>query len=341
VVVLVVAVVLAWTAYRLTAPPGPVEMTDHHPFRSPAAKQRYLERYDRRGAIWPGPSETRMIETSFGSTFVRINGPEGAAPLVILPGANATSLIWAPNIAELSRGHRTFAVDNIYDFGRSVFTRHVRTPADFVQWLDELLDGLELGGDVSLMGLSYGGWIASQYALHSPERLRAVVLVAPAATVQPLNPEFLKRAVLCLIPHRRFLDDLMHWVLEDAVNGDDSMRRQVEELVEDNYLGLRSFEFKQLVNPTVLSDAELQSFEVPVLFLVGEHEKIYSADAAVSRLRTVAPAIEVVLVPDAGHDLTLVQTGLVNRTVVEFLEQVRSAMGQPDAGGPGVGHGRA
>lgn len=263
-----------------------------------------------------------MIKTSYGQTFVRVNGPEDAAPLVLLPGGNATSLIWAPNIPDLSASFRTYAVDNVYDFGRSVFSRHVRTPEDFVLWLDELFDGLALGDDVNLMGLSYGGWIASQYAISRPDRLGRVVLVAPAATVLNFNTDFLLRAVPCLIPHRYFVKNLMYWMLEDAVK-DPGTRRVVDELAEDNYLGMRCFKPKQLVNPSVLSDEQLQGLEVPTLFLVAENEKIYSAHAAMQRLREVAPGIEAVMIPNAGHDLTMVQTELVDTIILDFLGQVQ------------------
>lgn len=76
-----------------------------------------------------------------------------------------------------------------------------------------------------------------------------------------------------------------------------------------------------MVNPTVLTDAELRSIGVPALFLVGENEKIYSAQEAVERLNEVAPQIETDIIPDAGHDLTLVQADLVNRIVLAFLKE--------------------
>ena len=68
--------------------------------------------------------------------------PGDAPPLVLLPGVNASSLMWLPNIAELSQNHRVYAVDNIYDFGRSVWKRPMRTAEDLVNWLDELFTQL-------------------------------------------------------------------------------------------------------------------------------------------------------------------------------------------------------
>jgi len=86
---------------------------------------------------------------------------------------------------------------------------------------------------------------------------------------------------------------------------------------------MRCFKPKQLVNPSVLSDEQLQGLEVPTLFLVGENEKIYSAHEAMQRLREVAPGIEAVMIPNAGHDLTMVQTELVDTIILDFLGQVQ------------------
>lgn len=57
-----------------------------------------------------------------------------------------------------------------------------------------------------------------------------------------------------------------------------------------------------------------------MLFLVGENEKMYSAQDAVERLNTVALNIMKEIIPDAGHDLTIVQTDNVNKIILEFIE---------------------
>jgi pimeloyl-ACP methyl ester carboxylesterase len=135
-----------------------------------------------------------------------------------------------------------------------------------------------------------------------------------------MNPGFLIKGAWCLIPHPTFVKRLMYWVLEDAVK-DDAMRLQVDELAKDNYLGMRSFEPKPMVNPTILSDEQLQGLDMPTLFLVGENEKIYSESGAtaIERLQTVAPQVETVLIPNAGHGLTLVQADMVNAAILDFV----------------------
>jgi pimeloyl-ACP methyl ester carboxylesterase len=77
-----------------------------------------------------------------------------------------------------------------------------------------------------------------------------------------------------------------------------------------------------MVNPTVLTDEEFRSINMPALYLVGENEKIYSASKAIQRLHKVAPHIKAEVIPNAGHDLTIVQAEMVNTKVLEFLKQL-------------------
>ena len=73
------------------------------------------------------------------------------------------------------------------------------------------------------------------------------------------------------------------------------------------------------IAPTVLTDEELGSLTIPVLFLVGENEVIYPADKAVHRLQAVAPSIDTEVIPNASHDLTISQTKIVNSKAASFL----------------------
>ncbi|MFC2160443.1 alpha/beta fold hydrolase [Acidobacteriota bacterium] len=298
-----------------------MQMTDFHPFRSQSAKDRYLENYDKRAKTWPVPFQNQMVETSFGQTFVRISGPLDAPPLVLLPGANVTSLQWIPNIESLSISYRTYTVDNIYDFGKSVYTQKFKVPDDFVHWLNEVFDSLGLGNNITLGGYSYGGWITSQYALRFPNKLEKIILMAPAATIVQFGPAFLKSALLAMIPHRRYVRKAMTFMLPDLANSGESGRQDVEFITENAYLGLRCFKPKMLVTPTVLTDEELHNFKVPTLFLIGENEKIYSAEDAVQRLKTIAPQIKVQVISNAGHDLSIVQAEMVNSFILDFLKK--------------------
>ncbi len=293
----------------------------HHPFCSSRARDRYFARYDERARDWPVESETRTVKTEAGETFLRISGPAEAPPLVLLPSASATSLLWIPNIEALSRSFRVFAPANNNDVGRSVFCRPFRTPDDCTDWLDGLFDALGLRDDVSLMGLSYGAWLTCQYAMRFPGRLRGAVVISPPATVIQLPFAWAWYGLTALIPHRHFMRKMLRWMFPVlSARTDPGSVKLCETLIEDAFVGLRCFKLKMPVSPTVLTDGELERLSsVPTLFMVGEHEVIYPAEAAVGRIARAAPRIRTRIIPCAGHDLTIVQADLVCAHATEFL----------------------
>jgi pimeloyl-ACP methyl ester carboxylesterase len=312
----VLLILMAWIVVPFLSTPSMDTLPPHHPFRSQEARERYLAHYQSRASHWPVPWEERFVETAEGVTFVRISGPVAAPPLVLLPGASTNSLAWRPNIEALSQQFRVYALDNIYDCGLSVYKKAFRTPDDFVAWLDHVFTALYLRERINLAGLSYGGWLSTQYSLKHPERLHKVVLLAPAATLFPLPPDWAWRGILAVIPHRSFLRSFSRWMFVDLSQSDPSL---MEEVVDDAWMAIRCFRPKTLVPPTVLSDDELHGIRVPRVILVGEHERLYPAERAVERLNRVAPQIRAEIILGAGHDLTIVQAARVNRRVIDFL----------------------
>ncbi|MDI1434546.1 alpha/beta fold hydrolase [Polyangium sorediatum] len=290
-----------------------------HPFRSAEARARFLARYDERAARWPVPCEGREVDTSLGRTFVRVSGRAGAPPLVLLHGVSGSSLQWGPNIARLAERFEVFAVDGIHDCGRSVYSRPAKDGADYAKWVDEVATGLGIRSEFALAGLSYGGWIASQYGLRYPQRVRGLVLVAPANTVLPILGKWMARAILTALPIPWLTRSFMQWMLADTAAQGEVGRKLVEEVSGDSYLAARSFAWKPMTQPTVLGDEELQALPRPTYLIVGENETIYSAKDAIARVKRVAPHIQTELVPKAGHDVTLAQADHFNALLLSWL----------------------
>ena len=297
-------------------------LSAYHPFRSARAKEEYLAIYDRQEQQWPLESGSRMVETSYGQTFVRVSGPENAPPLVLLAGRYNNSLMWIPHIQAFSADYRTYAVDCIFDLGRSVPGRRLKASSDFVYWLDELFTALRLGDRICLLGASFGGWQAALYALRFPNRLAKMVLIAPAVTVLQAPLEFYLRSLLALL-HPTLFRRHLFWLFEDSVRQNEVSLRELDEFQSETRAMLRllKFDFAYGVFPTLLKDNELKSLKVSTLFVVGEHEKIYSASRAVQRLNRLAPQVKTVIIPRAGHDVLTLQTEMVNNEVLDFLKQ--------------------
>lgn len=295
-----------------------MKITEYHPFKSAEAKDTYLKLYEQVAITWPINSETKMITTTYGQTFVRISGPVNAPPLVLLHGMGANSLMWLPNIKVLSEDYRTYAVEDMNGNGKSIGKKSFENSEDIVNWLEELFNALNLGSNINLLGMSYGGWQASQYAIKFPNRLNKVVLLAPAATVYKVSSSFTLRALLSLLPFEYFTKFLLNWVMEDLVKKD---KKSADSMVNGMILASKCYKNRHSPSPTVLSDKELETFEVPTLYLVGENEKVYSAEKATKRLNDLAPQIETKIIPNAGHDLLSVQPEIVDKEVLKFLKQ--------------------
>jgi pimeloyl-ACP methyl ester carboxylesterase len=311
----------AWIYFSLFAGPGPMEISDFHPFKSAKAKAAYFSFENKLAKKWPIASEEKIVKTSFGKTFMRISGPVDAPPLVLLPGGGTCSLIWRENIKALSEEYRTYALDNIYDFGRSIYTRKIENGKDFSDWLNELFDTLHLANNIRIMGYSYGGWVTSQYALYHSERVNHVVLIAPAWTVLDFPGDFVLSIIPSLLPIRYFKEKTMYRWWKDLSLSGDRGKQIVEDEIDYYEITMKCFKLKQGVLPTVLSDTELQTIKMPVLFLVGENETCYNGKDAINRLNKVAPEIETELINGTGHDLMFTHTDMINKRILEFLKR--------------------
>jgi len=289
----------------------------YSPYRSEAARDICFQYFAAKATReWPICSEECTVPTTYGETFVRVSGPPGAPPLVLLHGAGATSLMWAPNIQALSAGCRTFAVDQIGEFGRSLCIRPARSLDDMMGWLNQVFDGLDLKRAINLAGISYGGALAAQYALRFPERLSRLVLIAPGNTVLRLRAAFWMHLLVLAIARRHGLAPFLRWVFPDMARRDASW---IESIVAELTLNMRSIQRHHPPIPPVLTDAEWGSLRVRALFLVGEHEVIYPPGKAVARLKRVAPGIRTEIVLGGGHDLTFASSTAVNQRILEFL----------------------
>ncbi len=293
-------------------------LSEYHPFKSQKAKEMFMELYNDLAKEWPVSSQTVMIDTSFGRTFIRISGSEAAPPLVLLHPGGSNSLSWIPQIKKLSEHFKIYAIDNIYDNGLSIYTKPLSGPDDYMTWLIEVFDALGLKKNIKMMGMSYGAWLTCISALKFPERLDKTIFLAPPVTVMTVNPVFLMHLPLMIIPHRFFYKRFMKWFFNDYINKD---RKAAETAIENIYKVSKLFKQKRMPDPTLLTDEELGSITVPSLYIVGENEKVYSSQKALERIHNVAPKIKTVLVHGAGHDMLAVEPDFIMEKVLEFLSE--------------------
>jgi len=299
-------------------------MSHSSAFKSVEGRAAFFAAYDAVMKMWPVPYEELEIPTRFGMTHVIVSGPIDAPPLVLLHGYDATAAMWAPNIADFSKDYRVYALDVMGQPNKSIPTKPIRNPEDYAVWVAETLDGLHLDR-VCLVGQSYGGWLALNFAVAAPERLRKLVLLSPGGGFVPMARQFSLRGMLMVwFPTRVTVNWFMRWLgLTGRVGATDA--RPMLELM---YLGLRHFRVPVetlRVMPVMFPDDQLRAMRVPTLLLIGDHEVICDPATALDRAHRLFPDVQSELVPRCSHDMCFSQRGIVDARVLDFLKETRTA----------------
>lgn len=287
-------------------------------FKTLDGETRFFAAYDAALTLWPVPFEEIDIPTRFGTTHVVACGPKTAPPLVLLHGYMATLTMWSPNVLAFSKNHRVYAVDVMGQAGKSSPSEPIRDRADFVSWLTATLDGLHLDR-VALVGMSFGGWLALNYAVAVPQRVRRLVLLSPGGLLPMVRQFNLRGVLMAALPTRLTVNSFFRWL--------GFTDRAYADTLELMYLGLTHFRMPietARVGPGVFSDDELRTMKVPTLLLIGDHEVISDPARALERARRLIPNFEGELVPGCRHDMCSSQHQIVDARVLEFLGNART-----------------
>jgi pimeloyl-ACP methyl ester carboxylesterase len=296
-------------------------MSSTSAFNTFEGETAYRAAYDAAMTSWPVPYEEMYVPSRFGTTHVVVSGPNNAPPLVLLHGYMATSVMWVPNIADFSKDYRVYAIDVMGQPSKSIPGGPIRDAADYVAWLTTTLDALRLDR-ISLIGMSFGGWIALTYASAVPDRVQKLVLLSPGGFLRIRSTFSLRGMLMMVVPTRFTVNWFMRWAGFTNRPGEHDARPVLDLM----YLGLKHFRLPSdtsRVAANALSDGHLRDLRMPVLLLVGDREVLCDASAALARARRLIPKVECELVPDCSHDMCFSQHRIVDARVLDFLNDYR------------------
>ncbi|MFE6844082.1 alpha/beta fold hydrolase [Streptomyces sp. NPDC057686] len=291
-----------------------------------SASRQFFAAYDALLARWPAGTAEIDVPTPYGTTRVHAYGPAGAAPLLLLHGGGSTGAVWFANAAALGAHHRVLAVDILGDAGRSVCAgRPLRTTADLMAWLDALLDGLG-ARRVSLLGHSYGAWIALTYALHAAQRVDRLVLLDPTRCFAGHRPGFLLHSLPVLV-RPTAARVLAHLDRETAGTDTDPDWKRLFVLAASDFAG-RKLVVGRRPDPRALT--------APLLVLLAGRSGAHDPQRVAARVREAVPHARIETLPHLTHyTLPTAAPEETNRLVSDFL----TAPDRPRAG-PEVSPGR-
>lgn len=287
---------------------------------------RLLQIYDEQAARQYASCNSKIIETAFGATQVYTCGDSSKAPVLFLHGAGSNALIYGDwLIPALRESHYCIAVDFPCDVGRSAPKdmnpkNCPATEQDLAQWVQEILFQLSVSKPASIVGYSYGSLIAFIVALHKPQLVNKLILIAPAAVFAPVEFSWIWRALV----YGLTLTEYSHNWFMQFMSADPNFHMNQ---MEPHYKNLT--EAIRLVSGTVLSvPANVFDNEVlqevidvhPTFLLLGVNETVTNATLAAERAK-IAGA-ETKLYNNSGH-LMLMEDSRddIARDVASFIMQ--------------------
>jgi pimeloyl-ACP methyl ester carboxylesterase len=290
-------------------------------FKSAESQARYLAAYDAVLRGWPKPFDEREIATRLGPTHVVACGPAEAPPLVLLPSFAATATVWAPNVAGLSEHFCVYALDVVGQPGKSQATRRIRSRRDYAQWLTDVLDGLGVAR-ASIVGCSFGGFLALNQAVETPERVERVVMISPvgAFASQSLRLTYVMRIRTPLFRIiRRLRGDKRAPSMADLRANPPRPDPRAAAWYALMSVTMSEAAKVSIISPAVFSRAQLRAIRARCLLLIGERESLYDPEAMLTLAKRRMPALEGAVVLAADHIAALAQPEEVNARVVAFL----------------------
>lgn len=268
----------------------------------------------------------QFVKLSDGMTHYEWIGQPDGPIAICVHGLTTPSFVWkglAPALGAL--GYRVLIYD-LYGRGYSDRPAGLQDSTFFLRQLNELLDSQEVTGDLTVFGYSMGGAVATCFAAAHPERMREMVLLAPAGL---RLPQLGWRARLGL---RRGIGDWLMLLTYPAIR-----RKSVEDeralptTVPDIFdLQERELSYRGFV-PAVLSSFRgllAESFEwrhrniadaqIPLLTILGGRDPLIPPSLA-GRLIEWNRMAQVEIVADAGHGLPYTHNDDIMKHLRGFL----------------------
>jgi pimeloyl-ACP methyl ester carboxylesterase len=220
-------------------------------------------------------------------------------------------------IEELARSFTLIAPSHP-GFGRSELPRAMTTVDDLAYFYLDLIEALDLR-EVILAGLSFGGWIATEIAIKSTERLSHLVL-ADAVGIKLSGRE--QRDIVDIFTTRQSEVDRLAYhdprigAVDHATISDDDAH-----ILFRNREATALFAWSPYMYDPKLA-GRLHRIRVPTLVLWGASDRIALPDYGRAYSKLIAGA-QFELIEDAGHYPHIERPDLFARKIVEFVSRAQ------------------
>ena len=247
------------------------------------------------------------------NVHVRIDGPPGGTPVVMLHSLGTTGAIWDAQAAALARSFRVIRPD-LRGHGLTACTPGPYSMEQLADDVAALLDGLGIH-QTHVAGISIGGMIAQAFAAKFAGRAASLILVDTAMKIPPPDSWMARAATVRSEGFAPLADAVMaRWVTPGfaATPEAEGLRAQLMRTPVEGYAGAA-----EAIAAADLSGSTA-GLKVPALILVGEHD----AATPVTDARALHQAIagsSLVIVPGGAHIPTVEKPAELTAAMTNFL----------------------
>lgn len=244
--------------------------------------------------------------------------PDPAArPLLFFTGFGAAAELLAPFLERI-RGRDVITFD-MPGIGRSPGPERGYRPRTAARFADRLLSDMGYG-EVDVMGVSWGGMIAQQFAFTCRGRTGRLVLAAtsPGAVMVPGHPE----AIAPLMSAKRHHDPEFMWRHFETIYGG---KRPPREALPARLPGptSRGYAYQMLALAGWTSLARLPFISAPTLILMGGDDRLVPPVNG-RLLKLLLRRAELRVIDGAGHLFLLTHAHEMARDLAAFLDAPRA-----------------
>ncbi|SDT33219.1 alpha/beta fold hydrolase [Microlunatus soli] len=294
-------------------------------WRSQAGRLAYLSAYDEALAAMPS-HRAYDVPTDFGTvrgylfaspTVEDRRTNTDTTPIVLLPGWGSGTPMWQINLSGLVRHRPVYALDALGDAGRSIQSVPLDSAAAQAAWVEQALAGLKIK-KAHIVGHSFGGWSATNFAIRYPGRVASLSLLDPVQTFGPIRASVVVRSLAFTLP--LLPDSWRDAALADIggteqIDRNDPLTRMVA-LGNQHFVSHRSF-------PSRFSDPQLRSISFPVYAAMAADSAVNGdPDKAVARARRLVAGISIRSWPGASHSLPMERPAEINAELVAFMDRI-------------------
>lgn len=280
------------------------------------SRRHIIDEADRRSA--PG----QFAALSQGVTHYQWLGPTRGPVVVAVHGLTTPSPVWAEVAEGLGKiGYRVLVYD-LYGRGLSGAPIGPQDRAFFLRQLTDLLSDQGLEQDLTLLGYSMGGAVATAFAGDQPDRVKRLILLAPVGLGNPEDGmmRFIRQTPL--IGDWLFLA-LSGWKIRRIISAESSVLAPVQraELGRKGYLPAVLSAIRGMLQDR--QEAEHRAIGragVPVVALWGQADKV----APLSGLGTLAQwnrNARQEVIAGAGHGMPYTHGGAVINVLKDVLRE--------------------